>query len=74
MMNNDLENAATYLLLFAGLLLCASLLWMALALVKLGMELMGIANPLESIYETETKTEAGLESDPVHPQQHQRAQ
>jgi hypothetical protein len=46
MNNNDLENAATYLLLFAGLLLCASLLGMAMALVKLGMELMGIANPL----------------------------
>ena len=44
--NDDLQDAATYLLLFAGLLLGASLLGMALALIKLGMELIGIATPL----------------------------
>ena len=44
--NNDLENAATYLLFFAGLLFCASLLGMSLALIKIGLDLIGIANPL----------------------------
>ena len=46
-MNNDrLQDAATYLLFFAGALLCASLLGMAMALVKLGMELMHITTTL----------------------------
>jgi len=44
--NDDLEQAATYLLFFAGLLFCASILGLVLALVKLGLDLIGIANPL----------------------------
>lgn len=47
MIKNDyLQDAVTYLLFFAGLLFCASLLGLILALIKLGLELIGIANPL----------------------------
>lgn len=44
--NRHLEDICTYLLFFAGLLFCASLLGTALALVKLGLDMMGITNPL----------------------------
>jgi len=44
--NKHLENAATYLLFFAGLLLGASLLGMTMALIKLGLDLMSINHPL----------------------------
>lgn len=44
--NRHLEDACTYLLFFAGLLLGASLLGLTLALIKIGLDLMGITNPL----------------------------
>ena len=44
--NKDLESAATYLFFFAGLLLGASLLGLIMALIKMGLDLMGITAPL----------------------------
>lgn len=44
--NRYLEDAATYLLFFAGLLFGASLLGLTLAIIKIGLDLMGITNPL----------------------------
>lgn len=46
MRHEDLENAAQYLMLFAGLLLGASLLGMAMAIIKLGLTFLGVTNPL----------------------------
>lgn len=44
--NRHLEDAATYLLFFAALLFGASLLGLALAIIKIGLDLMGMTNPL----------------------------
>lgn len=44
--NRHLEDAVTYLLFFAGLLFGATLLGLALSLIKIGLDLMNIANPL----------------------------
>jgi len=41
-----LQHAVTYLLLFAALLLGASLLGLTVALIKMGLDLMGITTPL----------------------------
>lgn len=46
MNDRNLEAAATYLLFFAGLLFGATLLGMALSIIKIGLNLMGVTNPL----------------------------
>lgn len=46
MNNNGLENAAQYLMLFALCLLGASLIGLAMGLIKIGLTLASVNTPL----------------------------